>query len=194
MQILKEEVRERIVAAAAKEFVRYGYRQSSTRRIAQRARVGKSNLYNYFPGKQELFSAVTAPFQAHFRGLLDEVTGHLGGESLRSDAAESISRSIASFIRANRDAFITIMEGSEGTKYGSFKEEVISALASHFAQNLSKKPANDFALRTRFMHIVARLFVDALIAIARGAAKDEEIEATIALYLAYHMGGMAQFY
>jgi len=194
MQILKEEVRERIVAAAAREFVRHGYRQSSTRRIAQRARVGKSNLYNYFPSKEELFSAVTAPFQADFRVLLDEVTDHLEGERLRSDVAESTSKSIASFIRANRDSFITIMEGSEGTKYESFKEEVIAALANHFARYLSKKPAGDFALRARFMHIVARLFVDALIAIASGAAKDEEIEATIALYLAYHMGGMAQFY
>jgi len=194
MQILKDEVRDRIVAAAAKEFVRYGYRQSSTRRIASRARVGKSNLYNYFGSKEELFSAVTTPFLADLRGLLNEVTGHRGGESLRSEAAEDTSKRIALFIRANREAFITIMEGSEGTKYASYKEEVADALASHFAKNLSKKPAGNFAVRTRFMLIVARLFLEALTAIARGAAEDKEIEATIALYLTYHMGGMAQFY
>jgi len=194
MQILKDEVRERIIAAAAKEFMRQGYRRASTRRIAQKARIGKSNLYNYFGSKEELFSALIAPFHESFRAFLDEVTGHVGAERLGVEAVEDASRSIAAFIRANREAFITIMEGSDGTRYQGYKEEVTDSLARHFAKHLRGKTAGNAALLTRFVLVVSRLFLEALLALARRAETEAELSQTIALYLKYHMVGMAQFY
>ncbi len=47
--------RRRILDAAMDEFARYGYRNASTNRIAQAARIGKGMLFHYFGSKRDLY-------------------------------------------------------------------------------------------------------------------------------------------
>lgn len=58
MQILKEEIKERILAAALSEFEEYGYSHSSMRRIASDAGMTTGNIYRYFENKDGLFQAL----------------------------------------------------------------------------------------------------------------------------------------
>lgn len=58
MQILKEEIKERILAAALNEFEEYGYSHSSMRRIASAAGMTTGNIYRYFENKDGLFGAL----------------------------------------------------------------------------------------------------------------------------------------
>ncbi|APE35161.1 TetR family transcriptional regulator [Nocardia mangyaensis] len=51
--------RERILDAAKAEFARYGVAGARINRIAAAARASKDRLYAYFPGKNELYAAVT---------------------------------------------------------------------------------------------------------------------------------------
>ncbi len=52
---LKEEKRGRILDACIEEFARYGYENSSTNRIVQKAGISKGSLFKYFENKEELF-------------------------------------------------------------------------------------------------------------------------------------------
>ena len=52
------EVRAIIVAAARDVFARFGFRKATMEDIARAARKGKSSLYHYFNGKEEVFQAV----------------------------------------------------------------------------------------------------------------------------------------
>ena len=54
-QILKPEVRDRIVAAAEVVFAADGYDKATMAAIAREARVSTGNVYRYFGGKQALF-------------------------------------------------------------------------------------------------------------------------------------------
>ena len=51
--------RERILAAAKAEFAEYGTAGARINRIAAAAQASKDRLYAYFPGKSELYAAVT---------------------------------------------------------------------------------------------------------------------------------------
>ena len=51
-------VRESIINAAREVFARYGFRKTTMDDIAQAARKGKSSLYHYFEGKDDVFRAV----------------------------------------------------------------------------------------------------------------------------------------
>jgi AcrR family transcriptional regulator len=53
-----ERTRERILAAALKEFAAYGYTGARVDRIARRARINKRMLYHYFGDKRGLFRVI----------------------------------------------------------------------------------------------------------------------------------------
>ena len=59
MQVLKEDIRSRILTVARQQFERNGYSKTSMREIAVLAGVGVGNIYNYFTNKDELFREVS---------------------------------------------------------------------------------------------------------------------------------------
>lgn len=61
MQHTKEEVRSRILEAAALEFDERGYAGASMRSIVRRAETSLGNLYRYYPNKEALFLSIVTP-------------------------------------------------------------------------------------------------------------------------------------
>ncbi|WP_421506063.1 TetR/AcrR family transcriptional regulator [Erwinia rhapontici] len=58
MKVRTEARREAIVEAAAQLFQEMGYERASMNELSKRLGGSKATLYNYFPSKEELFSAV----------------------------------------------------------------------------------------------------------------------------------------
>ena len=58
MQVLKEDIRGRILTVARQQFGQKGYSKTSMREIAELSGVGVGNIYNYFTNKDELFREV----------------------------------------------------------------------------------------------------------------------------------------
>jgi AcrR family transcriptional regulator len=56
----KEETRQRIVAAAVDRFREEGFEAATTRNIARMARIAAGTLFNYFPSKEAIVSALAA--------------------------------------------------------------------------------------------------------------------------------------
>ncbi len=73
-QVLKEEVREKIITAAKKEFFNKGYREASMRSIARKSKMTVGNLYRYFASKEELIIQVVSPPMLLLDRLLKKIT------------------------------------------------------------------------------------------------------------------------
>jgi AcrR family transcriptional regulator len=72
--------RERILAAALKEFGKRGYDAATVRQIAQAAGVDSKLVHYYFGAKEELFvAAIAEPFRA--RGLPEILIEAAGGDA-----------------------------------------------------------------------------------------------------------------
>lgn len=54
----KEEFRQKIIITAGQIFSRYGFRKTTMDEIARDLKMGKSSVYYYFKGKEEIFQAV----------------------------------------------------------------------------------------------------------------------------------------
>jgi AcrR family transcriptional regulator len=54
----KEEYRKKIIITAGQIFSRYGFRKTTMDEIAKALKMGKSSIYYYYPGKEEIFEAV----------------------------------------------------------------------------------------------------------------------------------------
>jgi len=75
-QILKDNVRDDIVASAKEEFLEYGYEDSSMRRIASRSQMTVGNLYRYFRNKEELNRFIVSKTYDEINGILSKLTGN----------------------------------------------------------------------------------------------------------------------
>ena len=53
-QVLKEDVRNRIIESAKKEFMQKGYEKTNMRSIAHNCSMTVGNVYRYFKNKEEL--------------------------------------------------------------------------------------------------------------------------------------------
>lgn len=73
-QILKEEVRESIIAAAKVEFFRKGFDGSSIRSIAKIAGVTPGNVYRYFENKEDLYENIVGDAYRYLNGILKRDT------------------------------------------------------------------------------------------------------------------------
>lgn len=194
MQVLKDEIREKIMEVATQEFMDKGFQASSTRDIVKKVSISKGNLYNYFPSKEELFYAITTPFHHQFNHFLQQLCSHSGNENFNLDNVELMAKNTARFVTDYRKQLVIIMNKSEGTKYAGYKEETITVLQKHFAANLKPEFHQKSGWRTSLMHIIARNFLEALINIAKECKNDEEAVFLISLFLKYHIKGVAQFY
>ena len=71
MVVVKAEVRAQIVDVARKIFTRYGFRKTTMDEIARATRKGKSSIYYYFPGKEDIFKAVVEKEAGELQSRLD---------------------------------------------------------------------------------------------------------------------------
>lgn len=67
----KEEVRKKVIEAAFSLFLDKGYHGTTMDEIAERLGVTKPALYQYFPGKEDLFAAVAERSRQELKGSLE---------------------------------------------------------------------------------------------------------------------------
>ena len=99
MTQLTDAKRDAILEAASQRFLADGYSAVSMDAIALAAPVSKPTLYNYFPGKQALFSAVVERDCALIATAVDTAVTDAG--DLRSDL-ETIARAYVDIVYAPR--------------------------------------------------------------------------------------------
>ncbi len=72
MQVQKNNIREKVLKEARKEFIAKGFKDSNMRTIAKKSKVGLSNIYNYFKDKNEIFIEVLAPLLSELDKMMQE--------------------------------------------------------------------------------------------------------------------------
>lgn len=71
MQQPKDEIKEKILSEARKEFSNLGYNKTSMRNIALKCGIGVGNIYHYFSSKECLFSTITEHAESAYSRILE---------------------------------------------------------------------------------------------------------------------------
>ena len=128
MPIDKTANHEKIIAAAKKEFLTYGFTDASMRRIAAAAGMSASGLYKHFASKEEMFSALVEPAYQGLLALFRQEAGDqeqfIGTGDLSVWETSNDARLAVSYIYDHLDAFRLIICKSQGTKYESFLHDL----------------------------------------------------------------------
>ena len=126
MQYPKDDVRRKLLEAAARIFARKGYLKASMRDIAAESGVGLSNIYNYYDSKDELFRHVVSPAVQVLERLLDEHHGRCGTDIMAMcspDYCERVVGEYVGFIDCQRRPLALLLFRAQGSSLENFREE-----------------------------------------------------------------------
>ncbi|ABS27435.1 TetR/AcrR family transcriptional regulator [Anaeromyxobacter sp. Fw109-5] len=131
-QVLKDEVRDRILGAALEVFAERGYEGATMIAIAERAGVGTASTYRYFAGKRELFETLVTPELAErFESLLDRRVHALSAAlSAGGRGADDLGDQMFRFWVENRLAVVILLDRAAGTAYARFGERFVQRLVA----------------------------------------------------------------
>ena len=133
MQVLKEEVKQKIKKAAISEFEENGYQKTSMRSIASSAGVTVGNLYRYFKDKDDLFQVVIQPaFQEIYKfidGFARFEKPALSKEKQKDDFVKTFEESLIRIYLQHRSELVILLNGSKGSRLEDAREQIISLIA-----------------------------------------------------------------
>ena len=125
MQVLKEDIRSRILTVAKQQFEQKGYSKTSMREMAELANVGVGNIYNYFRNKDELFREVVRPVLCALEAMLQEHHGIRGEDIMMMRTKKYLKSCIGeyvSLIEKYRSLMEILLFHAQGSSLEHFRE------------------------------------------------------------------------
>lgn len=157
LQVLKDEIRDKILTAAIGEFYDKGYKDTVMRSIAERAGVPTGLIYSYYKNKEALFRAVVSPVLYDWEHILS--TSHDNQSELIYGLSKAESDCLLNMFD-HREQSIILFDKSEGTKYEYEKECLVQNIEKHLFKHKLDNEIDEV-----YFHIIANNFVDGLMQI-----------------------------
>ena len=168
MQVLKENVKEKIYQSAIKEFYKKGFLKAKMQDIAKKAGVSVGLTYSYYNNKEDLFAAIVKPI---YKEIIQLIENEEKRDSKIGDPAnlfEQESAFILQLLRQKREIFLILIDRSKGTRFEKAKDQIISVTKEHIKRQLNPKVNSKiFKIDEAFYHILANNFIEGLLEIAR---------------------------
>lgn len=186
MQVLKEDIQEKILNSAKDLFLTFGYEKTSMDKISKKAGISKSNLYNYFKSKDEIFYTLTDSAAYRFQKVISFFDGNNFSPKFGENGfAEMLCEYIYKLITDYRTGLILIMKCSSGTKYENLKEQLINQIATKFLRDYSTEFINTDIL----VKVITENLFDGITAIAIQSNTMQELKKNLYGFIKYHSCG-----
>ena len=169
MQVLKEEVKDRILTAAEKIFYEQDYRSAKLTDIAAAADIPVALIYTYFKNKEGLFDAVVAGVNEHFTDALEKEETLESG--LPSKRFEKVGAEYVHGLLKNHIKLVILMDKSIGTKHAGAKDRWVERLQLHIERGAARFAHGSYD--PALFHILSNNYVEGLLKIARHYKNDE---------------------
>ena len=174
MQEYRHEVRKKIVDAAFNHFLRKGYHATTMGEIAASLGVTKTALYQYFPGKEDLYSAVAEHGREELAGILER--SYLKGNLLDGSAAlfDSLASHVPQFSVMNSELMLLAANNSR------IREQIIRDRAEdlrvieRFIAGQQKRGLVSASLNPRTLAVACDALINGLLANVKMGMDREE--------------------
>ncbi len=198
----KTENHEKIIAAACREFLEYGFQEASMRRIAAECGMSASGLYKHFASKEEMFAALVDPV---IDGLMDlyhtieneyvEDMEKNGKQNLWTDQSETVR--MMEYLYDHFDAFRLIICRSQGTRYAGFTHEMAQLeenVTLKYMKELKSKGVPVKTVNKKELHLLVTSVIEAIFeAVAHEFSRKEALHYAHTLEEFYLPGWRALF-
>jgi AcrR family transcriptional regulator len=189
MQILKKDIRENILKVAVKLFYKQGFEKTSTRQIAMELKMSVSNLYKYFKNKEDIFDEIIKDYYENYREGFSKIISHESKDNFDDESTNFLAIAIFERIKNDQIKFVLLMDKSNGTKYASLKDEMMTSLEKHISKDIQESYKDEYMIK-----IFVRNFFYGIIEIAKQYKNDDWAFKNISLLVQYHMNGISILY
>ena len=177
MQVLKEEVRERILAAAVQVFYEKDFRSAKMQDIARLAAVSASQLYSYLENKEKLFEGVVSSVPFDFDRIAREeesIIADTPSERYQIAAEEPLLNMLA-----HHKLLVILIDKSQGTAYEHAKDDFVESIERHIRYMMNERAVLRYP--DLLAHVLASNFVESLMEVARHYSSENEAREMLAL-------------
>lgn len=177
MQVLKEEVKNKILNAAERIFYEKDFRSAKLTDIADEADIPVALIYTYFKNKEKLFDEVVCGIDESLMHAIEEEEKLADGnpyEKFKKAGEEYVHWLLKHHIK-----LVILMDKSLGTKYEHAKDSWVERLQLHIEKGLKKITRKKYDVMVS--HILANNYVESLLEIARHYKNDAWAKNMLAL-------------
>ena len=177
MQVLKEEVRERILAAAVQVFYEKDFRSAKLQDIARLADVSVSLLYSYFKNKEKLFEGVVSSAPFDFNRIAREEESIIANTP--SERYQIAAEGPLLNMLAHHKLLVILIDKSQGTAYEHAKDDFVESIERHIRYMMNERAV--LCYPDLLAHVLASNFVESLMEVARHYSSENEARKMLAL-------------
>lgn len=168
MKILNDEKYNRILTAARNEFIKKGFKDASMRTIAKHAKIGLSNIYNYFKSKDDLFLAVVKPAKDELYHFIEQqhTEEHMDFNRMSTFSyMEDMIEPYIQIIFKYKAEFRLLLYRSEGSSLKNFRDsfaDFLTHISNDYMIIVRKKYPKAGELSDFLIHVLSSLMVNIL--------------------------------
>ncbi len=186
VQVLKDELRHKILLEAQHLFLQRGYARTSLQMIADKVNISKSNLYHYFKSKEDLFYELTDGAAEGLKKLILRLRDkRFNPRTGQREYQVLLTEEVLSLLLAEKYGLLLILEQAQGTRYESLRPGMIDMLAAKIAPLLADE--DNCVLLAQIM---AQNLLDGIVLILKNRVRPREVRINLNRLVEYHTKGM----
>lgn len=190
MQILKDDIRKDILEKSEILFLQKGFLKTSMREVSKLSGVGVSNLYNYFPSKDQLFCEVVRPVTQAFKQMLDEHHGRRGRDIMDMQSKDYFLYVVDEYLdllMRHRKRLELLLFRAQGSSLENFRKDYADQSTSVFKAYLmemkQKHPELNIRISDFYIHLHTIWMFDLLEEMIRQKVEPEHTRQIITEYM-----------
>ena len=186
MQVIKDEVRHKILTEAQHLFLQRGYDRTSLQMIAEKVNISKSNLYRYFESKEDLFYELTDSAAEGLKRLILRLRDKRFDPSIgQREYQFLLTEETLHLFTEEKYGLLLIMEQAHGTRYEGLRDSMVDLLAAKIAPLLADE--DNGLLQAQIM---AKNLIDGTVMILKNRVRPREIRTNLNRLVEYHTKGI----
>ena len=203
MQVKKEDIKEKIINSARREFLEHGYVEASLRVIAEKGGLTKGAVYSYFENKDALFCELTAPAISFIKSEFEHDKCYYASkkkDALLDSYEVTIQgfRSCAQAVLDNHESFKLLLFCSAGSSLQNYKERIIQLYAQNFHKLLQfftkTESYHEGVINEMFVHTLATTYVSFLEEIVLHEPERKEVDDYVEQMAIFVHSGIEKLY
>ncbi len=182
MQVLKEEIREKIIQVAKAKFLESGFQKTSMKSIAEGAGISAPTIYCYFRNKENLFIHLVEPVTSYFvkkKKTVEETDPVELAKTWGIEQRKTEYGTHMKFIGNHRDEFRLLFACAGGSSLESYFDRLVDQYEILMKKiigvlrksKLLNQPVSDF-----FIHNMASFYVSTIREASLHPVSEKELE------------------
>ena len=154
-----EGVTENLLVSARKEFLQYGFRDASLRRISADSGVSTNSIYTRFGDKSGLFTAIVKEAADELMAIYSDSikkAGEATDISRAEDAGDEGTDLVLEYIYRHQEEFKLIFCCSAGTEYETYFDRLAAKEEYYYKQFVKQFSDGGHPIDDFFIHVYCR--------------------------------------